>query len=425
MNVMETKKTSAPARSGLTLIWIVLPLLALAAAIAWIFVADPLGRLDNGAPPVENLTFERTILNDRGLQLLVRAGGSEPMTIAQVQVDAAYWTFTQSPPGEIARGSSVWLNIDFPWNLADTHAVTVVTNTGASFDHEIAVAVPTPTATSGQLWMQALVGIIVGVVPVAIGLMFYPALRNVDQGGMNFLLALTIGLLLYLLIDMTEEALEIAGETAALFQGRVMVVLGAFAAFLILMAVGRRHGTPTGLALATYIALGIGLHNFGEGLAIGAAFAAGSAGLGAFLVLGFAIHNITEGIGIAAPILKKTALIVDFRRAYPSGRRPGGAWHVARQSRLCAAMDGFRARHRGRSHPAGHCRGLGLYGPQQRPQLRFSLPVSGGPWRSRSGNNVHVRHGGGREDMMTAAPIFPISACDAVSRKNGAADLDA
>ncbi|WCK02880.1 ZIP family metal transporter [Agrobacterium tumefaciens] len=311
MNVMETK-TTASARSGLALVWIALPLLALAAAIAWIFTADPLGRLDNGAPPVENLTFERTVLNDKGLQLLVRAGGSEPMTIAQVQVDAAYWTFTQSPSGEIPRGTSVWLNIDFPWNLADTHAVTVVTNTGASFDHEIAVAVPTPTATSGQLWIQTLVGIIVGVVPVAIGLMFYPALRNVGQGGMNFLLALTIGLLLYLLIDMTEEALEIAGETAALFQGRVMVVLGAFAAFLLLMAVGRRHGTPTGLALATYIALGIGLHNFGEGLAIGAAFAAGSAGLGAFLVLGFAIHNITEGIGIAAPILKKRPSISVF-----------------------------------------------------------------------------------------------------------------
>ncbi|MBO9656897.1 MAG: metal transporter [Agrobacterium tumefaciens] len=304
MNVLETN-TTASARSGLNLVWIILPLLALAAAIAWIFTANPVARLNNGAPPIENLTFERTVINDKGLQLLVRAGGSEPMTIAQIQVDSAYWTFTQSPPGEIPRGSTAWLNIDFPWNLADTHAVTVMTGSGVSFEHEIAVAVPTPTATSGQLWAQAMVGIIVGVVPVAIGLMFYPALRNVGQGGMNFLLALTIGLLLYLLIDMTEEALEIAGATAALFQGRVMVVLGAFAAFLILMAVGRRHGTPTGLALATYIALGIGLHNFGEGLAIGAAFAAGSAGLGAFLVLGFAIHNITEGIGIAAPILKK------------------------------------------------------------------------------------------------------------------------
>ena len=304
MNVLETN-TTASARSGLNLVWIILPLLALAAANAWIFTANPVARLNNGAPPIENLTFERTVINDKGLQLLVRAGGSEPMAIAQIQVDSAYWTFTQSPPGEIPRGSTAWLNIDFPWNLADTHAVTVMTGSGVSFEHEIAVAVPTPTATAGQLWAQAMVGIIVGVVPVAIGLMFYPALRNVGQGGMNFLLALTIGLLLYLLIDMTEEALEIAGATAALFQGRVMVVLGAFAAFLILMAVGRRHGTPTGLALATYIALGIGLHNFGEGLAIGAAFAAGSAGLGAFLVLGFAIHNITEGIGIAAPILKK------------------------------------------------------------------------------------------------------------------------
>jgi zinc transporter ZupT len=57
-----------------------------------------------------------------------------------------------------------------------------------------------------------------------------------------------------------------------------------------------------GLALATYIALGIGRHNLGEGLAIGAAFAAGVAGLGVFLVLGFTLHNVTEGIGIAAPL---------------------------------------------------------------------------------------------------------------------------
>jgi len=76
-------------------------------------------------------------------------------------------------------------------------------------------------------------------------------------------------------------------------------------AFLVLMVAGRRHGTPSGLALATYIALGIGLHNFGEELAIGAAFAAGIAGLGTFLVLGFTLHNVTEGIGIVAPLVDK------------------------------------------------------------------------------------------------------------------------
>ena len=116
---------------------------------------------------------------------------------------------------------------------------------------------------------------------------------------------LLVGLLAFLLVDTMMEALEFADEAAAIFQGSVMVILIAMASFLTLVGIGRRHGSPTGLALATYIATGIGLHNLGEGLAIGAAFAAGSAGLGTFLVLGFTLHNITEGIGIAAPLVKE------------------------------------------------------------------------------------------------------------------------
>ena len=292
--------------SRVNLIWVALPLLLLGLAVAWLYVADPLRSFNNGAPPVENLTFERTILDGDGIRVLVRGGGSEPMTIAQVQVDDAYWQFTQDPPGEIARGSTAWIRIPYPWVLGEAHAVNIVTNTGATFEHEIEVAVTTPRASSGSFISQARIGAFVGILPVAIGLMFYPALRGVGRQGMNFLLALTIGLLAYLAVDTIEDALELAGEAAVLFQGPVMVVLGAAASFLILMAVGRRGGAPpVGVALATYIALGIGLHNLGEGLAIGAAFAAGAAGLGTFLVLGFTLHNITEGIGIAAPMLNK------------------------------------------------------------------------------------------------------------------------
>jgi zinc transporter ZupT len=226
------------------------------------------------------------------------------MTIAQVQVDEAYWSFRQEPPGDLSRVASAWLHIPYPWVLGEAHAVKVVTRTGATFEHEIPVAVPTPEARVNELLPQALVGAFVGIVPVAIGLMFYPALRGFGRSGMNFVLALTVGLLVFLLVDTFEEALELAGRAAAAFQGHVMVVLVAAATFLILMAVGRRRGAPTGTALATYIAFGIGLHNLGEGLAIGAAFAAGAAGLGTFLVVGFALHNITEGIGIAAPLVK-------------------------------------------------------------------------------------------------------------------------
>lgn len=295
-----------PARKSRTaLLWLILPLAALGMAIAWLLIADPLRNFDSGAPPVENLTFERTILSSDGIRVLVRAGGSDPMTIAQVQVDDAYWQFTQDPPGPIARGATAWLHLPFPWVLGEAHAINIVTNTGATFGHEIAVAVPTPTRDATSLASQALLGVFVGLVPVAIGMMFYPALRGVGRNGMNFLLALTVGLLAFLFVDATAEAFELAGESAALFQGQTMVVLAAAASFLLLMAAGRREGVPTGLALATFIALGIGLHNLGEGLAIGAAFAAGAAGLGTFLVLGFMVHNITEGIGISAPILKK------------------------------------------------------------------------------------------------------------------------
>lgn len=301
----DASQTLPSPRGGFSrLVWLLLPLGLLLAAIAWIAAADPLRSFNNGAPPVENLTFERTVLDSSGIRLQVRAGGSEAMSIAQVQVDDAYWNFTQDPPGKIERGNTVWLQLAYPWVLGETHRINVVTRTGVTFEHEIAVAVPTPTTTLNQLLPQAIVGIIVGILPVAIGLMFYPAMRGVGRTGMNFLLALTIGLLAFLLVDMSLEAVELSAESAALFQGPTMVVLAGLASFLILLAVGRWRGTPAGLALSFYIALGIGLHNLGEGLAIGGAFAAGSAGLGTFLVLGFAIHNVTEGIGIAAPILK-------------------------------------------------------------------------------------------------------------------------
>ena len=296
---------SVQSRSPLSRLLLVLaPLALILVAFVWIAALDPLRGFTNGAPPVEALTVERTVLDQTGIALLVRAGGSEPMVIAQVMVDDAFWAFAQDPAGPVARGSTAWIRIPYPWVLGEAHLVNMLSNTGTAFEHEIAVALPTPKATANQLLPQAMVGAIVGLLPVALGLMFFPAMQGVGRAGMNFLLALTVGLLAFLLIDMTLEALELAAESAAVFQGPALVWLAALASFLLLMAIGRWQGAPVGLALAFYIALGIGLHNFGEGLAIGASFAAGSAGLGTFLVLGFALHNVTEGIGIAAPMLK-------------------------------------------------------------------------------------------------------------------------
>jgi zinc transporter ZupT len=71
---------------------------------------------------------------------------------------------------------------------------------------------------------------------------------------------------------------------------------------------GRRKGAggaTSAFGVATLVAMGIGLHNLGEGLLIGSAYATGEIALGTFLVVGFLIHNTTEGLGIVAPLARE------------------------------------------------------------------------------------------------------------------------
>jgi hypothetical protein len=182
----------------------------------------------------------------------------------------------------------------------------MLTRTGLAFEHVIEVAVPTPTTGGTTLHRLGLIGLTVGLLPVALGMLFYPALRAGGPALVTFALALTVGLLAFLLVDTLGEALELAGEAAADLKAPALVWLIAAASTVALFAVTRmRQRRPEGMALATSIALGIGLHNLGEGLAIGAAFATGATALGSYLVLGFTLHNVTEGVGIVAPLLRE------------------------------------------------------------------------------------------------------------------------
>jgi len=294
-------------------IWIALPLALLLGSIALFFATDPLEPLGVTAPPVEEVTVERTILDDEGIHLTVRVNGSEPVRIAQVLVDEAYWEFSQSPKGPLPRLTTAKIDIPYPWVRHELHEITFITQTGATFSHTIEIAEPTPEWSAARIGGYILLGIYIGVIPVALGLMFYPYLKTLGRTSLNFLLTLTIGLLVYLLIDTMLEGFEMAGQAADVFSGNLMVWLTTAVAFLIIFAVGRRSGkAPEGKSLSTYLAFGIGLHNLGEGLAVGAAMASGEAALGSFLVVGFTLHNLTEGIGIAAPLLDRDTKFSTF-----------------------------------------------------------------------------------------------------------------
>jgi ZIP family zinc transporter len=180
---------------------------------------------------------------------------------------------------------------------------------------------------------MALLGIYVGVIPVSLGMLWLPFLRRLGSQWMAALLAFTVGLLAFLAIDATLEGLEIAAEAPAAFGGASLVFAGALVAYLVLAGIDawlERRANPADVAqgatsagaggayLALLVAIGIGLHNLGEGLAIGTSYATGALALGAFLVVGFAIHNTTEGLAIVAPL----------RKGGGEGERGLGLWRL-------------------------------------------------------------------------------------------------
>ena len=286
--------------------WFALPFALLALLSLVVVKGGTLSRLARGAPPVEELTVDRVRLTSGHIVLDVVNGGPDPVTVAQVMVDEAFWTHTMTPDRTVPRLGSARIEIPYPWVEGEPHQIKLVTATGITFDHEIAVATETPTAGIPYFLTFTLVGLYVGVLPVAIGLIWLPFLKRLDRRWIHFALALTAGLLVFLAVEALHEALELAERVAGAFQGTGLVALGALGAWLVLQAFGGKgkgeEGSGARVRLAFLIALGIGLHNLGEGLAIGAAYAQGAVTLGAFLIVGFMIHNTTEGLGIVAPI---------------------------------------------------------------------------------------------------------------------------
>jgi len=292
-----------------TVALLLLPLVVLGGVIA-LFLSTG-GGLELASPaPIEDLSIERTSLQAGSIDLHVRNAGPQDLTIAQVIINDGVWPFSASPSATIPRLGRATIHLEYPWTHGEAYGITLFSSNAIPFSVEIPVAFVTPQPGAGTLWSFTLIGIYVGVIPVYLGLFWFPALRQLGRRWMTFLLAVTAGLLVFLGLDTLAEALEQAAAVPAPFQGIGLVGVGAVTTFFLLDAISRRQAS-TGrseadqrLSLAYMIATGIGLHNLGEGLAIGAAYNVGEVALGAFLVVGFIIQNITEGLGIIAPVLR-------------------------------------------------------------------------------------------------------------------------
>jgi zinc transporter, ZIP family len=329
---MEARAGTARSLGGGLPAWALglIPLLLIAAAIGAFALLGGPGLGERSGPPVEEVSVESTVLRPGTIELTLRNDGPDPVEIAQVAVNDAYAPFGTEGDREIGHLGATTLKVDYPWIEGEAYEVFVLTSAGGTIDAEIPVATETPTTDLGFFGLMALLGIYVGVIPVSLGMLWLPFMRRLGAQWVGALIAFTVGLLAFLAIDAGLEGLEIAAEAPAAFGGVSLVFAGGLAAYLVLAAIdawleGRAAraaaaagsaatagagsaaggGSAAGAAgpyLALLVAVGIGLHNLGEGLAIGSAYATGALALGAFLVVGFAIHNTTEGLAIVAPL---------------------------------------------------------------------------------------------------------------------------
>ena len=300
-------------------LWALVPILLLVAVVA-LFSArggSVLELVGQSPPPADEFDIRRVELSPGEVRIRVTNPQREDLTIATVTVDDAIVPFSVEGDDTLGRLRSSTIVVPYDWVEEEPLAVGVTSSTGIQTTAEVAAAVETPGPSVDGFFGYALIGLLVGVVPVALGLLWLPSLRRARPEWLAAFMALTGGLLTFLAVEALSEALELQAVLPGALGGPGLVVLGVASSYLALTFLaqrlgsrgGSRGGTLGGLALAMLVAIGIGVHNLGEGLAIGTSFALGELTLGTFLIVGFMIHNVTEGLGIAAPAAE--------------GRRPG------------------------------------------------------------------------------------------------------
>lgn len=282
------------------------PLALLVVVVIAILAVDPVDHLAGDVLPAEELAIESVTLTPDRVEARVRNVGSTAVSISQVQINEAYWNHTVGDR-DLERLESTTVTAAYPWEEGLPLHISLLTSAGTRVDHEIPIAVAAASRDWSTMLGYASLGALIGIVPVAIGLLWFSALRGTTRRWRTWATAFTGGLLALLLVDTLEEALEAAEATGAALNGIGLVAVGSIlmvaAITYVEDRIPRRWPTnaTTGIVPAYVLALAIGMHNFGEGLAVTTSIATGEVALGATLLLGFVVHNSTEGFAIALP----------------------------------------------------------------------------------------------------------------------------
>ncbi len=258
------------------------------------------------------ITIEKIEFVGSEIHATVRNTGPIPVTIAMADVNDRIQPAAIEPDKSLERFETALVRIPFAWNKAEPYTIGITLDDGVRFDKFVEAASPAIKSDYNLAGFFAIIGTYVGIIPVMIGLLWLPFIKRIGKNKYNFFLALTVGLLIFLGIDAIQEGFEVSQKNLSTnFNGGLLIVTITLLSLLGLYYVAEKLTSRPKLsidskpfAIGLMISIGIGLHNLGEGLAIGAAVGLGQVALTTFLIVGFALHNTTEGLAIASPLAK-------------------------------------------------------------------------------------------------------------------------
>tara|TARA_B100001079_G_scaffold162103_1_gene138954 strand:+ start:1382 stop:2542 length:1161 start_codon:yes stop_codon:yes gene_type:complete len=286
-------------------------------AILIVFLLGPASTFLQFGIVLPEISIEKVEFIGNEIQATVRNTGPIDVNVVVADVNDRIQPAAIEPDTHLERFETALVRIPFDWNEGQPYTVGLTIDDGTRFEKQIDAASASLEPNSELFVFLGIIGLLIGVVPIMIGLLWYPFIKKLGKNAFNFFLAFTIGLLLFLGLDAIEEAFEISNtHLASVFNGELLIATVVILSFLGLYVIGNIlikrcefSKLSKGLAISLMIAIGIGLHNLGEGLAVGAAIAFGEVALSTFLIIGFAIHNTTEGLAIAAPLTRTKSVI--------------------------------------------------------------------------------------------------------------------